>query len=142
MPTTLTRSFAVALALFSAAACSTRTKVVSESPASLSLAPICADAVVVFDSYADVPSDYREVALLETQGNSVWTRDSDLRRSMQKKAGELGATAIIVDPTTHTKNTVKIIGAAVGTGDADRKGKAVAIFVPADETRARRACSQ
>ena len=141
MSTIISRTLAAAVALIAVSACHTRTKVVSESPASVSLAPICADAVIVFDSYADVNSDYREVAILETQGNAVWTRDSDLRRSMQKKAAELGANAIIVDPTTHTKETVKLIGAAVGTGDADRKGKAVAIFIPAEDARARSSCT-
>jgi ABC-type Fe3+-hydroxamate transport system substrate-binding protein len=142
MPATITRSLAAVLTLSALAACSTRTKVVSESPASVSLTPVCFEAVTVYDSYGEVVADYREVALLETQGNAVWTRDSDLRQSMQKKAAELGANAIIVDPTTHTKETVKLIGAAVGTGDADRKGKAVAIFIPADEQRVRTACSQ
>lgn len=141
MPATIARSLAAALALCALAACGTRTKVVSESPASVSLTPVCFEAVTVYDSYGEIASDYREVALLETEGNAVWTRDSDLRRSMQKKAAELGANAIIVDPTTHTKETVKLIGAAVGSGDADRKGKAVAIFVPADEQRVRAACS-
>ena len=142
MPTTITRCLAAAVALTALGACHARTKVLSESPASVSLAPVCYQAVTVYDSYGDVIADYREVALLETQGNSVWTRDSDLRQSMQKKAAELGANAIIVDPTTHTKETVKLIGAAVGTGDADRKGKAVAIFIPADEQRVRNACSE
>jgi hypothetical protein len=141
MSHSVTRCFAAAAFAFVAvAACGTRTKVLSESPASVGLAPTCDKAVTVYDSYADVPSDFREVALLETQGNSVWTRDEDLRESMQKKAAQLGANAIIVDPTTHTKETVKLIGAAVGTGDADRKGKAVAIYVPADAARGRAVC--
>ena len=141
MSHSVTRCFAAAAFAFVAvAACGTRTKVLSESPAAVDLAPTCEKAVTVYDSYGDVPSNFREVALLETQGNSVWTRDDDLRQSMQKKAAQLGANAIIVDPTTHTKETVKLIGAAVGTGDADRKGKAVAIFVPADAERGRAVC--
>jgi hypothetical protein len=139
---TISRSLAAALALMAVSACHTRTNVVSESPASVSLAPICADAVIVYDSFGDVNADYREVAFLETEGNSVWTRDSDIRRSMQKKAAELGANAIIVDPTTHSKNTVKLIGAALGDDEANRKGKAIAIFIPSEDARARSACKE
>ncbi len=41
-----------------------------------------------------------------------------------------------------THATVKVIGAAVGRNDAERKGQAIAIWMPSDTARAREACGK
>lgn len=102
----------------------------------------CVAAITVYDSFSKVPSNYYEVALITAEGNSVWTDDEDMMRRMKQRAAAVGANGMVVDPLVTSATTVQIIGAALGTGDADRKGRAVAIYMPAHEQRARAACAR
>lgn len=100
----------------------------------------CAAAVTVYKSFSEVPSNYYEVALITAEGNSVWTEDDHMLLRMRQRAASVGANGMVADPLVTSATTVQIIGAALGTGDADRKGRAVAIYMPAHEQRARAAC--
>jgi uncharacterized protein YjdB len=101
----------------------------------------CAEAVTVFDTRVAVPSDYYEIAWITAEGNAVWTTDEDLVNRMKQSAAEVGATAIIANTSGPSATAAQILGAAVGTGDADRSGSALAIYQPAEETRVRAACA-
>lgn len=102
--------------------------------------PTCAAAVSVYDTFAQVPSNYYEIALITAEGNSVWTADSMMVLKMKQRAAGVGANGMVVDPLVTSATTVQLIGAALGTGDADRKGRAVAIHMPAHVERAKGAC--
>ncbi len=102
----------------------------------------CAAAVTVYESFAQVPSNYYEIALITAEGNSVWTADSAMVLRMKQRAASIGANGMVADPLVTSATTVQIIGAALGTGDADRKGRAVAIYMPAHEQRALGACQR
>ena len=100
----------------------------------------CVAAINIYDSFSKVPNNYYEVALITAEGNSVWTDDEDMVRRMKQRAASVGANGMVVDAMVTSATTVQIIGAALGTGDADRKGRAIAIYMPAHEQRARAAC--
>ncbi len=103
--------------------------------------PTCAAAVTVFDNRAAVPSSYYEVAWITAEGNAVWTDNEDLLNRMKQSAGEVGATGIIANVSGPSATAAQILGAAIGTGDADRTGSALAIYQPADSARAQAACA-
>ena len=105
-------------------------------------AATCAEAVTVYKAVKDVPNNYYEVALITAEGNSVWTDDDDMVLRMRQRAASVGANGMIVDALGTSATTVQIIGAALGTGDADRKGRAVAIHMPTHVARARAACQR
>jgi hypothetical protein len=48
---------------------------------------------------------------------------------------------VVVDSLRATHATVKILGAVVGGNDAERKARAIAIWMPSDTARVRKACS-
>lgn len=100
----------------------------------------CVAAITLYDSFSKVPNNYYEVALITAEGNSVWTDDEDMVRRMKQRAASVGANGMVIDGLVTSATTVQIIGAALGTGDADRKGRAIAIYMPAHEQRARTAC--
>ena len=100
----------------------------------------CVAAINLYDSFSKVPNNYYEVALITAEGNSVWTDDEDMVRRMKQRAASVGANGMVIDAMVTSATTVQIIGAALGTGDADRKGRAIAIYMPAHEQRARAAC--
>jgi hypothetical protein len=118
----------------------TSSRIVARNPG-LALAPTCADAVTVFSSVEKVPYDYYETALITAQGNSVYSGNGDLLKSVRNQAASVGANGIVLDSLGATHSTVKILGAALGGRDAERKARAVAIWMPSDTARVREACS-
>jgi hypothetical protein len=131
-------SFALLVTLV---ACGTQTRIVATNSA-LSLSPTCADAVAVYADRDHVPYDYYEVALVTAKGNSVYTGNGDLLKAMRSKVAPLGANGLIINSLGATHATVKVIGAAVGGSDAERKGHAIAIWMPSDTVRVREACGK
>jgi hypothetical protein len=92
------------------------------------------DKVAVYRSADQVPGNYEEVALLTYSGDSVWSTEQNMWNSLKKKAGKLGANAIILDAVTEPKDGAKIVSLALFGGGPDRKGKAIAIYVyPAEK---------
>jgi hypothetical protein len=121
-------------------ACGARVSVVARNPA-VTLAPTCADAVAAYGSRDKVPYDYYEVALITGEGNSVYTGNGDVLKSVRKQAASLGANGVVIDSLQATHTTVKILGAALGGNNAERKASAVAIWMPSDTARVREACN-
>jgi hypothetical protein len=131
---------AFALAFVIAACGAARARIAARNPA-LTLPPTCADAVEVFSSIDKVPYDYYELALIEAEGNSVYIGNGDLLKAVRNQAARLGANGVIVDSLGATHATVKILGAALGAKDAERKARVLAIWMPSDTARVREACS-
>lgn len=102
--------------------------------------PTCAAAVELYETVAQIPASYYEIALITAEGNSVWTDDDRMLERMKGRAARVGANGMVIDAIKTSATTVQIIGAALGSGDADRKGRAIAIFMPSHEQRARAAC--
>ena len=127
--------------LASLTACGVRTSIVATNPA-LALAPTCLDAVQVYRDRERVPYDYYEIALITAKGNSVYNGNGDVLKAIGKKAAGVGANGVIINSLGATHATVKVIGAAVGTNDAERNGRAVAIWMPSDTARVREACGK
>ena len=50
-------------------------------------------------------------------------------KSMKKKAGQFGANAIILDAETEPKPGTKILAAALFGMGAERKGRAIGIYI-------------
>lgn len=141
MPLIPTRTVARLTIVIAVTACGTQTRIVATNPA-LSLAPTCTDAVAVYADRDHVPYDYYEVALVTAEGNSVYTGNGDLLKAMRSKAAPLGANGLVINTLGATHATVKVIGAAVGGSDAERKGQAIAIWMPSDTVRVREACGK
>lgn len=98
--------------------------------------PIPQDQVIVYRTADQVPSKYEEVALLSSTGDSMWTSEKMMWKSMKKKAGKLGANAIILDAMSEPSAGAKVASLALGVGGAERKGKAIAIYVfPKEEKK-------
>ena len=105
-------------------------------------AATCEAVVVAYDSRADIPSDYYEVAFIEAEANSVYTTDKKINDQIRKRAAQVGATAILVNPVTESKSGIKVLGEALGTGSASSKASALAIYLPADAPRVTQLCGR
>ena len=107
---------------------------------SIHLARTCPDAVKLYTAPSNVGLPYTEVGLLNSSGSSGWTSESGMMKSMRQKAAEVGATGIIMGNIDEPGAGAKVMGAVFGTG-TQRKGKSLAIFVPADSTRVKTVCA-
>ncbi len=107
----------------------------------LKLARSCPDGVRLFTTPARVPSTYREVALLNSKGESNWSNEEQMMESMRRKAAELGANGIILENIDEPSALTKVIGHVAKTG-TQRKGKAVAIYIPSDSVSTATVCSR
>ena len=90
--------------------------------------PVPAEQVAIYLTADKVPGKYEEIALLNARGDSTWSSEAGMFKQMKKKAGRMGANAIILDAVSEPSAGAKIAGAIFGVG-AERKGKAIAIFV-------------
>jgi hypothetical protein len=106
---------------------------------SIHLQRTCPTAVRIYSTPARVGVEYQEVALLNSTGVSEFTNESGMMTSMRNKAAEVGATGIIMgnidEPSAGAKVAAQVFGVST-----ERKGKSVAIYVPADEDRVRAVC--
>ncbi|GAC1460144.1 MAG: hypothetical protein PVSMB1_10280 [Gemmatimonadaceae bacterium] len=120
-------------------ACVTRTHIAARNLA-LTLSPTCSDAIKVYPGGDRVPYDYYEVALITAEANSVYTGNGKVLKAIRSQAAIVGANAVVIDALGTTHAAVKVIGAALGAKDAERKARATAIWMPSDTTRVREAC--
>ena len=134
------RGIALVCTLAVGTACAGVKKTTTDLNPSVSRPATCAAAIAVFNSRADVPYDYYELAWIQATGNSVWTTNNQLQTQIRNGAAKVGANAVIVNPVVQSKSTVKILGEAVGANSATAKATALAIYMPRDAARVRQAC--
>src|SRR3954462_1500294 len=134
------KGIALACALAVGSACAGVKKTTTDINPAMSRAPTCAAAIAVYNSRADVPYDYYELAWIQAEGNSVWTTDNQLQQQIRNGAAKVGANAVIVNPVTQSKSTVKVLGEAIGTSSATQRATALAVSMPGDAARVRQAC--
>ena len=134
------RGIALVCTLAVGTACAGVKKTTTDLNPSVSRPATCAAAIAVFNSRGDVPYDYYELAWIQATGNSVWTTNNQLQTQIRNGAAKVGANAVIVNPVTQSKSTVKILGEAVGANSATAKATALAIYMPRDAARVRQAC--
>ena len=126
MNTQFQRRLLLVLTLLATAACVTTNA--TRLGGTVARPAVPTSAVVIYRSANQVPGKYEEIALLNSKGESGLTDEAAMFKSMQKKAGELGANAIILDAVSEPSAGAKVASAVFGTG-AERKGRAIAIYV-------------
>ena len=84
--------------------------------------------VALYRMASQVPGRYEEVALLNSAGDSGFTDEARMFESMKKKAGEMGANAVVLDAVSEPGHGAKVAAAIFGVS-AQRKGKALAIWI-------------
>jgi hypothetical protein len=124
-------------ALLLAACVSTNAALIDPS---VHLAETCKAGIKLYTTPDRVGQPYREVAVLNAKGESNWSDEGDMIESMRKKAAEVGANAIILNTIDEPSALTKVIGEVAKTG-SQRKGKALAIFVPSDSTNTTKICA-
>ena len=105
------------------------------------MARTCPSAIKLYTTPDRVGAPYREVALLNAKGESNWSDEGDMIDSMRDKAAEVGANGIILSRIDEPSALTKVIGQVAKTG-SQRKGNALAIYVPSDSTNTSTVCAK
>ncbi len=94
--------------------------------------PVQPSQIAIYRTAAQVPGKYEEVALLTAEGDYAGTTEGQMYEKMRAAAAKQGANGIILDSVSEPSTGAKVASFFLFT-NADRKGKAIAIYVlPAD----------
>ncbi len=101
---------------------------------------ICSQGVQLYTDSGKVGKPYVEVAVLTSAGSQSLTSQSDMYESMRKKAADVGANGVILGQVQQASTGAQVANALIGT-PADRRGQAIAIYIPSDTARVRESCA-
>jgi hypothetical protein len=138
--------FALAAVVAAVSACAHVSTNTTKLDPTVHLARTCPLGVRIYPTADRVTGQYTEVALLHSTGGAVYSDEAAMYRSMREKAAKAGANGIIIggidEPRAITKVAAAVFEAASGVPtDAERKGRAIAIYVPADSANSVAACA-
>lgn len=105
-----------------------QTNAIILNPSPVSRPRVAPSEVRIYRTLDQVKGRFEEVALLNSVGESNWTNESGMLESMRRKAGEIGANALVLEAINEAGAGAKVAAAVFGTG-TQRKGKSIAIFV-------------
>ena len=89
--------------------------------------------VTIFLSFEDIPAEYEQIALLNAQGSSGMTNESQMYEAFRKRAAKIGANGVVLGGVNERGAGARIAGAIFGV-PTQRRGEAVAIFVFYEDT--------
>jgi hypothetical protein len=107
-------------------ACVTVNKTVLDR--SFMAAPVAKEAVHIYLPGDEVP-EHTRIAILHAAGDVELTDESEMIDKLREEAGKLGANAIVMGELKDPGTGAVVASAILGT-NAERKGQAIAIFVP------------
>jgi len=94
----------------------------------LLFAPVPWEQVEIYLSEDDVEEDFVKMAILSAEGKEGFTDEQDMYNSFCKKAGQLGADAIIIQGVKDPSDVERMADAVRGGfGFGTRQGRAIAI---------------
>jgi hypothetical protein len=94
-----------------------------------SATPVPEAQVYVFLPSDSIAPTCERVAILNAQGSTDFTDESQMIDKMREEAGKLGANAILLQGIEDPGGAERVVGALFGTG-TDRDGQAVALWCP------------
>jgi hypothetical protein len=95
--------------------------------------PVPQQQVQVYFADDSIP-DHERIAILNAKGSDDWTNEGQMIDKLREAAGKLGANAIILNQMAGPGTGERVVAALFG-GDAQRRGSAIAIYIPPTEGR-------
>jgi len=105
------------------------TRVVLIDPTAAPLDPVPPANVRILTTEAELATlDYVRVAIIEASGSGEYTSQASMIEAMRRKAGALGANALLLPQIQEPGAGAKVAGAIFGVG-TERKGNVIAIWI-------------
>ena len=90
--------------------------------------PVAKESVHIYLPGDEVP-EHTRIAILHAEGDVDMTDESEMIDKLREEAGKLGANAIVLGELRDPGTGAMVASAILGT-TAERRGQAIAIFVP------------
>jgi hypothetical protein len=119
------RSLACLAALAAAACVSVNKSILAPNPTGRTFSE---DQVYVYFENDEIP-EHTRVAILNAEGDTDTTDESDMIDKLREEAGKLGANAIVLGELDEPGTGARIAGAVFGI-QTNRETQAIAIYVP------------
>ena len=122
-------SFTVAAAVALLSSACVHTQATYVDPSGLRYPAVHKDSVRILTSETELDTlEYVRVAIIEATGSGEYTSQTAMLEAMRKKAGEMGANAILLPQIQEPGAGAKVAAAIFGTG-TQRKGNVVALRI-------------
>ena len=123
------KRFLPALTLVALLTACVSTRATLVNPSAAPFPKVAPAEVIIFTSAEELDTlNYQRVAIIEASGSGEWTNQSQMLEAMRKKAGDLGANAVLLPQIKEPGAGAKVAAAVFGTG-TQRKGNAVALRI-------------
>lgn len=86
-------------------------------------------SVTIYRTASQVPGAYREMALLDSVGDSMGTNPTQMYNSMRQRAAAIGANGVIIDAVSEPSAGAQVASLIFRVGGAQRRGRSIAIIV-------------
>lgn len=105
--------------------------------------PVAEADVRVYRTAESIGCAFEEVAMINAQGSSGLTNESQMINAAKKRAGQVGANAVIMGRINEPSAGAKVAGAFLGVSP-ERRGEMLAVYVfdPCRPTQAAPATGQ
>lgn len=88
--------------------------------------PTLESDVVIYLSEADIPGEFKKIAIINAQGESSWTNEQQMYTAARKRAAKIGAHGVLIEEVDEPGSGAKVAAAIFGTGTT-RRGQMIAI---------------
>lgn len=94
-----------------------------------SYAPVPENEVRIFLNEDEAPAECERIALIHTEGDADTTNESQMITAARRRAGKVGANAIVLGTVRDPSTGTRVAGAIFGI-PANRKGQMLALRCP------------
>lgn len=119
----------LALLVATATLACVHTKATLVNPSAQQYPPVPPDSVIILTAESELDTlTFARIAIIEATGSGEWTTQTGMLEAMRRKAGKMGANAILMPAINEPGAGAKVAAAFLGTG-TERKGQVVALRV-------------
>ena len=90
--------------------------------------PTTPDQVTVYLDESDIQGEYEKMAIINPEGASGWTDESDIYRKAREEDAKIGANGVLFQSMEEAGTGEQVANALFGTG-SDTDSKMIAIYV-------------
>ena len=90
--------------------------------------PTTPDQVTVYLDESDIQGEYEKMAIINLEGASGWTDESDIYRKAREEDPKIGANGVLFQSMEEAGTGEQVANALFGTG-SDTDSKMIAIYV-------------
>lgn len=119
------------LPLLALAAACVNVRATPLGPQAAQYPPVMFEQVVVYETEDDIPAEYEKLAVLFADGEANWTNERQMVDAARKKAGRIGANAIVIGEFKEPSSLAQVAG-VIFDAPVSRRARFLAVRIRTD----------